>query len=49
MFYCDECAEKNALDKTILKSHGPCELCKQTRLCNDSGKGWVKQKREAKK
>ncbi len=38
MFYCDQCAKEHqypswADDK--LKSRGPCEICKNTRPCND--------------
>jgi len=49
MFYCDECAEKKALAKTFFKSYGACELCKQTKECNDSGKQDSSIKEEAKK
>lgn len=38
MFYCNECADKKGLDKTLLQSYGPCEICKKTTRCNDSGK-----------
>lgn len=35
MFYCSECAKKNDWPETFGQSYGPCELCKQTALCND--------------
>ena len=35
MLYCDGCAEKNGWPKTIFKSMGICEDCKETNRCND--------------
>lgn len=36
MFYCDECAENNKHPyPTLCRSFGPCEICGETRTCND--------------
>lgn len=35
MFYCGECAKENNWPDGWAKSHGPCEICKRTRLCSD--------------
>ena len=36
MFFCDKCAEKNGWTKSFLfKSHGLCEICNETAVCND--------------
>ena len=35
MFYCDGCAKKLDYPKTIFKSIGPCEECKETKECNE--------------
>lgn len=35
MFYCDECADKCGWPHTMFKSRGRCEMCEQTRTCNE--------------
>lgn len=36
MFYCDPCREQEGLPPTLnVKSEGPCEICGNTRVCND--------------
>lgn len=35
MFYCNECRVKNKWIPSVLKSVGPCELCKKVGDCND--------------
>lgn len=36
MFYCDECAKPRGWPETIFRSEGPCEICGESRLCNDT-------------
>ena len=36
MFYCDECATEKGWPITLTKSLGPCEICRYTRICNDT-------------
>lgn len=37
MFYCDDCAKKNEWPAPDFgpRSRGPCELCKNVRVCYD--------------
>ena len=35
MFYCKRCAIEKGWPVSILKSHGPCEVCKVHTECND--------------
>lgn len=35
MFFCDECARARGWAARGFKSLGPCEICGQTRECND--------------
>ena len=35
MFYCNDCAEKNNYPESMSKSHGKCELCGKSRICNN--------------
>lgn len=35
MFYCDPCAEKNDYPRTMFRSHGRCECCGNTAVCNE--------------
>lgn len=35
MFYCDPCAQKYGWPMTLRQSHGKCEMCEDTTLCND--------------
>jgi len=35
MFYCDSCATKRAWPGSIARSYGRCEVCGETRACND--------------
>jgi hypothetical protein len=35
MFYCEECRERQDWPEGFSKSHGPCELCGQSRVCHD--------------
>lgn len=35
MFYCDECAIKRKWPITLFRSHGRCEMCKETKECSE--------------
>lgn len=35
MFFCGDCAENHGYPENFMKSHGPCEICGRTALCND--------------
>jgi hypothetical protein len=35
MFYCDSCADKNGYPKSMGKSRGRCEICKEPSVCNN--------------
>lgn len=35
MFYCDLCAHKRKWPESMGKSYGRCEVCGDTRACND--------------
>lgn len=36
MFYCDECATRNAWPHpTLFRSRGDCEVCETRQVCND--------------
>jgi hypothetical protein len=35
MFYCDPCGKKRDWPLSLAQSHGPCEMCRKTTLCND--------------
>ena len=35
MFYCEECRVKNDYPKGMVRSMGPCEICREVTECND--------------
>lgn len=36
MFYCNPCGtQKGWPTDTLMQSHGPCEICETTAICND--------------
>jgi hypothetical protein len=35
MFYCEECRKKKGWPESMMRSFGPCEVCRQTRECYD--------------
>jgi DNA-directed RNA polymerase subunit RPC12/RpoP len=35
MFYCDPCAEEKGWPESFHKTHGTCEVCGKTAVCND--------------
>ncbi len=40
MFYCDPCAEPRGWPTgTLMRSHGPCEVCGTAAVCNDVPSG----------
>lgn len=36
MFYCDKCRVKNGWPTSFMGSRGPCEVCKEVAVCNDT-------------
>lgn len=36
MFYCDKCRVKNGWPMSFMGSRGPCEVCDEVAVCNDT-------------
>lgn len=45
MFICDECLKRYENEQSLIRSLGPCELCKKTRPCNDIPSRWLVSKK----
>ena len=48
MFICDDCLKEKFINrKSIVKSHGSCEVCKKENDCNDIQSGHFILKEES--
>jgi hypothetical protein len=39
VFFCDPCAKRKDWPESMFKSVGPCEVCGNTRMCNEVHSG----------